>query len=80
MFILNLIGKFCRLIGKESKAEFKMYVNMLVKFEDDKYARVRKEVNGLRSEFDLSLMPMEPKEIIFNDLHSILCNVDYEEW
>jgi aminopeptidase N len=75
-------GKYkvtCKVQQSNVPADFKMYVNFLVKFEGDRQARIRMEVNGNKPEFDL-LLPLEPEEIIFNDLNSVLCNVDYEDW
>ncbi len=76
-------GKFrvkCRVLQSNVPPEFKMPIDVLIKFDNDQFARTRIELNGLNPEFDLPLMPLEPKKIILNDLHSVLCNVDYEKW
>jgi hypothetical protein len=61
-------------------ANFLMYVPVKIDFGDDKFARLRVKVTGEKSEIDLPTMPLEPKEIIFNDLESVLCEVESEKW
>ncbi|MGE5804838.1 MAG: M1 family aminopeptidase, partial [Ignavibacteria bacterium] len=70
----------CRVVQENVPPEFKMPMDVLIKFENDRFARVRVEVNGQNPEFDLPKLPLEPKEIIFNDLNSVLCNLEYEDW
>jgi hypothetical protein len=41
---------------------------------------VRVFVKGNHSEFDLPLLPMAPKRIVFNDLESVLCDVETVAW
>jgi len=76
-------GKFrvaCRIQQMNVPKEFKMYVPLLITFDNDRYARVRVLVTGETTELELPLMPMEPEEIIFNDLQSVLCEVDNVGW
>jgi aminopeptidase N len=76
-------GKYkvkCRIVQTNGSDDFKIYPIILIKFKDDKFARLRIEVRGNKSEYDLPLMPMMPEEIIFNDLSSILCNFNYTDW
>ncbi len=59
--------------------DFKDYTIIQIKFDDDKSARLRVKIDQPVTEFTIPL-PAEPEEIIFNDLQSTLCEVDYEDW
>lgn len=69
-----------RIKQKDVPPDFKMFVPMLVDFGDKKYYRLRTFMTGDKAEFDLPPMPLEPQKVIFNDLESVLCNVDTESW
>lgn len=76
-------GKYkvhCRVKQENVADDFKMVVPMLIKFEGNKLVRLRVTVSKNNSEFELPLLPLEPEEIIFNDLNSVLCEVDNEDW
>jgi aminopeptidase N len=60
--------------------DFQMYVPVKVDFGDGKMARLRVLVRGSHSEQDLPLLPLEPKKIVFNDLESVLCDVEEVGW
>jgi hypothetical protein len=70
----------CRVVQKNVDENFKMYVPLKIILDDDRIARVRVEVTGKEKIFQLPLLPEEPDEIIFNDLESVLCEVDYVDW
>ena len=70
----------CRVEQEEVPEDFKMPVPLLIKFDGDRFARVRVTVTGRRMVFDLPPMPLKPEEIEFNDLHSVLCEVKTESW
>lgn len=59
---------------------FKMYVPVKFVFDGDKIGRTRIEVKGKETIFTKSLAAGELDEIIFNDLESVLCEVEYEDW
>jgi hypothetical protein len=70
-----------RIKQEDVPSEFKMIIPLKIDFGNDKYYRMRVVMTGDKpAEFDLPPMPMEPKKIIFNDLESVLCNVDYDKW
>lgn len=76
-------GKYlvtCRVVQKNVDEKFKMYVPIKIVLDDDRMARLRVEISGKEKIFQLPLLPEEPDEIIFNDLESVLCEVDYEDW
>ncbi len=76
-------GKYkarCRIKQEDVPPDFRMYVNLKIDFGDDRHAMLRINVDGNTGEFDLPVLPMEPEEIIFNDLNSVLCEVEYEDW
>ncbi len=76
-------GKFrvtCRVDQENVSGDFQMFIPVHVDFGGDRFAKVRVFVKGRQSEFELPLMPMEPKRIIFNDLESVLCEVENVDW
>lgn len=76
-------GKYlvtCKVIQEEVPEDFKMYIPLKIVFPDDKVARLRIEMNSREKVFTLPLLPVEPDEIVFNDLNAVLCEVDYESW
>lgn len=68
-----------RVIQEEVPQDFKTYVNFLIDFGKDRLARIRLMIDKPVMEVDLP-MPLKPKEIIFNDLESVLCEVKNEKW
>jgi len=70
----------CRVEQKNVDEKFKMYVPLKIVLSSDRIARVRVEISGKEKIFQLPLLPAEPDEIIFNDLESVLCEVDYVDW
>ena len=76
-------GKFkvsCRVDQENVPDDFQMFVPLFIDFGGDKFARVRVFVKGRHSEFDLPPLAMEPKRIVFNDLESVLCDVEDVDW
>jgi len=76
-------GKFktrCRVHQQCVPKEFMMPIPLLIKFDDGRFVRLRIVVSGEKQEYELPLLPLEPKEIVFNDLNSVLCEVSYEDW
>lgn len=76
-------GKFkvtCKVKQDNVPPEFKMSVPIRVGFGDDQFARMRVFITGQESVFDLPLMPKRPKNILFNDLESVLCEVEDVDW
>ena len=69
-----------RITQKNVPAEFKMSIPIKVVFKSGDIVRLRVFMTGEKAEFDLPLLPQEPKEIIFNDLESVLCTVENESW
>ena len=52
----------------------------LTDFSNNQLARIREQIIGPVTEFDFPLLPIKPKKIKFNDLESILCDIDDEDW
>src|SRR5262245_24497931 len=76
-------GKYrvrCRVRQTGVPETFRMPVEVGIDFGNDRVARVRVEVTGATSEFDLPLMQQAPKAILFNDLQSVLCRVEVVKW
>lgn len=59
---------------------FRMYVPIKVISKNDAVYRLRMLMTGSVAEVDLPLFPDEPDEVDFNDLASVLCDVDEESW
>ena len=56
--------------------DFQMYVPIKIDYGKKGVARLRVLISGNGGEFDLPPLPHKPKEIVFNDLASVLCKVD----
>ena len=69
-----------RIRQEEVSDDFKMYVPVKIVLDEEKVGRIRIEVKG--KETILKTPPLEGvlDEIIFNDLESVLCEVEYEDW
>lgn len=70
----------CRVKQEGTSNDFGMPVIFKVIFADGSFLRIRKIVVGNQSEVNLGLFLREPKEIIFNDLESVLGTVETESY
>lgn len=68
----------CKIIQENVSDDFKMYVPIRINLSNDRFARMRIEVKGNETTVKLPPLPEEPEEIIFNDLNSVLCEVEYD--
>jgi hypothetical protein len=57
-----------------------MFVPIKVLLDDDKIVRLRVFITGETAEFELPILPEDPQKIVFNDLESVLCEVEYVDW
>ena len=76
-------GKFIvtlRVKQEEVLESFKMYVPIKIILDDGTTARIRFLVSGNETIYELPPLPGMPEDIIFNDLESVLCEVDYGAW
>lgn len=76
-------GKFkvrCTVKQSNVPEDFQMYVPFLVDFGEGRIARVKYLIKGPITEFDFPVLPVKPKQIKFNDLESVLCEIDDEDW
>ena len=76
-------GKYkvsCKVQTEGVGKDFQMFVPLYIDFGNKKFVRLRVAVIGLQSHFDLPLLPLEPKEIKFNDLQSVLCEFETVKW
>ncbi len=76
-------GKFkvtCQIAMEDAPDDFKMSVPVLIDFGQERYTRVRVKVQGPFTQIDLPLLPIAPKDVVFNDLESALCVVKKEDW
>lgn len=60
--------------------DFRMYVPLSVDFGNNRFAKLRVEVTGADSEIPMPLMPLEPRDVLFNELEGVLAEVDMERW
>ena len=80
----NAGGKYlvtCKVKTENVPAEFKAAVMLKIDFGNDQYSRTLKMVEGTSTEFQF-LLPLEPEDIEFNHLDSVLAevkNVDFDE-
>jgi aminopeptidase N len=66
----------CRVEQSGVPEGFRMPVAIRVDFAGGKFARARHLIEGPVSEFDLPPLPLEPVKVTFNDLASVLCEVE----
>ena len=60
--------------------DFQMYIPFRIDFGENRLARLRFFIKGPVTEFDFPVLPLKPEKITFNDLESVLCEVDDEDW
>lgn len=70
----------CKTALENSYPEHKTIVPILIKAEDERFERFFVKLEGDKTEFELPPVSFEPDEIIFDDLNSVLCEVDYVDW
>jgi aminopeptidase N len=69
-----------RIRQEEVPEDFKMYVPVKIILDGDRIGRIRIEVKGKETIYTSPPIEGNLKELIFNDLESVLCEVDYEGW
>ena len=69
-----------RIRQEEVPENFKMYVPIKFIFVGDKIARIRIKITGKETIYSTPPVDSELDELVFNDLESVLCNVEYEDW
>lgn len=65
-----------RVLQENVPDDFLAFVPVSVDFGNDRWARVRVRVQGPLSEVELPILPLEPKDIVFNDLEGVLARVE----
>lgn len=76
-------GKYkvtCRVEQRDVPAGFHMPVPIRIDFADGRFTWTRILVQSPTAEFELPLMDLAPKAIVFNDLQSVLCRVEPMKW
>lgn len=69
-----------RVRQEEVPEDFKMYVPVKIILDGDRIGRIRIEVKGKETIYTSPTIYGNLEELIFNDLESVLCEVDYEDW
>ena len=69
-----------RVLQEEVSESFKMYVPIKLVLDGDRIGRIRIEVKGEETIYSTPPIAGDLEELIFNDLESILCEVEYEDW
>jgi hypothetical protein len=70
----------CRVEQTNVPDGFRMSVPIQVEFADGKFTRTRAWIQGPTREFDLPPLPLEPRKVTFNDMASVLCEVENVKW
>lgn len=70
----------CRIVQRNTDSAFQMPMIVKADFGDGRFARMRITVRGPVTVVDLPPMPLPPKDIVFNDLESVLCTVEKAAW
>ena len=71
---------YCCIKPEDVSENFKAYVPIEVNLGDNKVVKLKLLLSGKNSEIKLPLLPMELEEIIFIDMNSVLCDVDYKSY
>jgi hypothetical protein len=61
-------------------ADFRMPVLVAADLGGGRIARFRVTVRGAQGEYESPLLPSEPRDVTFNDLHAVLASVKTETW
>jgi hypothetical protein len=69
-----------RIRQEQVPEDFKMYVPLKLILENEKVGRFRVEVKGKETLITIPSIEGELEELVFNDLESVLCEVEYEDW
>ncbi|MBC8146060.1 MAG: hypothetical protein H7X80_10790, partial [bacterium] len=75
-------GKYllrCRVEQRDVEPDFLSQPILTISFGDKGVSRMRRPIQGPRTEFEL-LLPMKPKDVIFNDFESVLGTVEEIDW
>lgn len=70
----------CRIRQTGVAEGFRMPVTLRAEFGPERFAWVRRMVEGPTSRFDLPLLPLKPTRVVLNDLESVLCEVKEVSW
>ena len=76
-------GKYkvtCRVEQRDVPPGFRMPVPIRIDFADGRFTWTRILVQSPSAEFELPLMDLAPKAIVFNDLQSVLCRMEPMKW
>jgi len=70
----------CRIEQRGVPESFRMKVPLLIDLGEKGHARLRLDVHGAVSEIELPPVAAMPKQVVFNDLLSVLCQVENVAW
>jgi len=65
----------CEITQENVSEDFKMWVPVLLDFGRDRYAVLRLWVDKPHKKYKLPRAPLEPREVILNPFHAVLCEV-----
>ncbi len=60
--------------------DFQMYILITLVLNENNKIRKRILVKGPITTFSIPELPSPPREVIFNDLNSVLCDLEYKNW
>ena len=69
-----------RVVQEDVPDDFVSYVPVLVDFGEEGFFRVRAKIEGPETIIQFPLLPLEPKDVVFNDLLGVLADVKTEGW
>lgn len=65
----------CEITQEKVPEDFKMWVPVLLDFGGDMYAVLRLWVDKPHNKYELPKAPLEPRQVILNPFHAVLCEV-----
>ena len=69
-----------RVTQENVPADFQAYVLVSADLGENRFANFRIKVTGAQTEYSSPALPVAPKAVTFNELHSVLADVKMERW
>lgn len=69
-----------RVTQENVPADFQAWVLVSADLGENRFANFRIRVSGAQTDYQSPLLPVAPKSITFNELHSVLADVKMERW
>jgi hypothetical protein len=69
-----------RITQENAPPDFQAWVLVSADLGENRFANFRIKVTGAQTEYTSPVLPIAPKAVTFNELHSVLADVKPERW